>query len=667
MIPIVWKIPVLAAGCLLLGIADSRAEILTFDELELNYGNLFPGLYGFDFENIGYVSPVEYTPEGYTHGHWNVIYNGFGLPAHITRSQHPFTITRLLLGSAFRENLHVVFTGTRANGEEVTKAFDVENTGGKRVQLDFTDIIALRISSTDGVGPHPEEGLYQCWMDEIEYTASDRLAVRTAQWSPDLGGAIATITTGNSPLPADKTLQACWAGDEGLIPSPVIAQWSLTAGLTGEHTVHLPGPAIGPPPAGANRICFRITEAENPYFLHDPVLTIPPEKAASVSAYSRAIIIAALRRAGEDTAEITATSRTPHQQAQAIFDLITGPFDPITMAKAGATTIIDYARHLYDANGDQLIDVYLAGIEAGKSATTIIADIEARITTLKVADPTAFRHTSDPTQLQLIDIAYTGIANPLRLHAATSTLADPRITHRLDRSTQPIERTFHLEIPQPGSTPPPSIIAPSASAPPTAVPSNSTPPALTPATLLIPGNGIDFALATGTVSTGHIIHAIDLLRPGVLSAGLTATSVHTGTGDTVLHLFDSAGTLLETNDDTDPFSSTFHSELTAIPLSHPGRYYLAVTTFGNQPLLNAQNQITTWQDDGTSDIDFELIAKLTPIDPAITSTNGQAIIEWHHPGEFQESTDLQNWTPIPAARSPFIIDPQGQHFYRLSD
>ncbi len=120
-------------------------------------------------------------------------------------------------------------------------------------------------------------------------------------------------------------------------------------------------------------------------------------------------------------------------------------------------------------------------------------------------------------------------------------------------------------------------------------------------------------LATGSVSSGHAVYTFNIWESSVVSIGVDVTQILSGgtyvDDDTQVFLFNATGQLLAFNDDVDPFESGFESLIEGLAVV-PGDYYVAVTTFGNDPLLGLNNVIVGWEDDGGSNVAFDLIVGL---------------------------------------------------------
>jgi hypothetical protein len=78
--------------------------------------------------------------------------------------------------------------------------------------------------------------------------------------------------------------------------------------------------------------------------------------------------------------------------------------------------------------------------------------------------------------------------------------------------------------------------------------------------------------------------------------------------DSELFLFNSDGKLVAENDDSenDEFDG-LQSKIDNFQTSYSGIYYVGVTTYDNNPILDADRIIVVWEDDGKSNIEFDLI------------------------------------------------------------
>jgi hypothetical protein len=89
--------------------------------------------------------------------------------------------------------------------------------------------------------------------------------------------------------------------------------------------------------------------------------------------------------------------------------------------------------------------------------------------------------------------------------------------------------------------------------------------------------------------------------------------------DTQLFLFDAEGKLLAQNDDFDGLQSRLANTI----LPRTGRYYVAVTTYNNDPILDPQGYILGWANTGGSALEYTLtISGATPTQELILTNYG---------------------------------------------
>lgn len=126
------------------------------------------------------------------------------------------------------------------------------------------------------------------------------------------------------------------------------------------------------------------------------------------------------------------------------------------------------------------------------------------------------------------------------------------------------------------------------------------------------------AISAGAVSNGYEVYSFVGGQGDQVTIRVDTTEVYTGSlytdDDSQLFLFDSQGTLLAENDDF----TGLQSVIGGFVLPATDRYYVAVTTYNNDPILNTERRITDWSGSGGSDIDFTIsITGLTPVNQLV--------------------------------------------------
>lgn len=166
----------------------------------------------------------------------------------------------------------------------------------------------------------------------------------------------------------------------------------------------------------------------------DPTIRfLPSAKAAVVSAHTRAIIRDLLIASDCRSCWITSTSRTPADQARAMYRSIVALGVPSQLA-------------LYADAGDAVIRAYVASRKAGLDEAAILAAMTAKI--VAVGPSNVSLHCADPSRLNVVDIAPSSIQDPRAFAAA---IASETRTGRLSRFFAPgsHDPAFHIEVPQP--------------------------------------------------------------------------------------------------------------------------------------------------------------------------------------------------------------------------
>jgi hypothetical protein len=149
----------------------------------------------------------------------------------------------------------------------------------------------------------------------------------------------------------------------------------------------------------------------------------------AVTQYSLKVLKDILRAAGLRECLVSSTSRNPFDQARVMFN---------NLEKYGAP----HQKKLYARGGQQVIDVYSEYKADGASPAEIRAAMERKINAI---GPTKVsRHASDPTVLNVFDVAPSSIHDRAAFEAAVR--ADDRVEYFL---VPPRDPGYHLEIPQP--------------------------------------------------------------------------------------------------------------------------------------------------------------------------------------------------------------------------
>ncbi|MGD1904563.1 MAG: DVUA0089 family protein [Leptolyngbyaceae cyanobacterium] len=149
-------------------------------------------------------------------------------------------------------------------------------------------------------------------------------------------------------------------------------------------------------------------------------------------------------------------------------------------------------------------------------------------------------------------------------------------------------------------------------------------PALSPALVvsLHTGSGV----SGGTVTTGQEIYTFFAGLGDPITLDIDVDRVLPGSlytdDDTQIFLFDANGKLLAENDDQIPGEER-QSRLESFVLPRTGRYYVAVTTYNNDPILNERGYIVGWAQTGGSAVEYTLtVSGATPTEELILTNYG---------------------------------------------
>lgn len=129
--------------------------------------------------------------------------------------------------------------------------------------------------------------------------------------------------------------------------------------------------------------------------------------------------------------------------------------------------------------------------------------------------------------------------------------------------------------------------------------------ALSPAVSLDLASGA--ATQSGTVSSGQQVYSLIARAGDRLSLDVNVTRIMAGTpfvdDDSQLFLFDAAGRLIAQNDDQE---RSFQSRIANFTIPTDGTYFVVITTFNNDPILNSNGIVIRWEGDGGSNIEYLL-------------------------------------------------------------
>lgn len=169
----------------------------------------------------------------------------------------------------------------------------------------------------------------------------------------------------------------------------------------------------------------------------EPVINFAPNvDESSVSAHTISVLKDILRAAGEGSATITSTVRSPYDQARVMYD---------NLERHG----VENQTNLYGSGsyGDMVIDIYVESKGSGGTRDEIISDMQTKIEELGPTNVS--KHASDPNVLGVIDIDIKSLSNQERFKGVVNGFKSKGTVSKF--LFPPKDPAFHLEIPQPKS------------------------------------------------------------------------------------------------------------------------------------------------------------------------------------------------------------------------
>jgi len=129
--------------------------------------------------------------------------------------------------------------------------------------------------------------------------------------------------------------------------------------------------------------------------------------------------------------------------------------------------------------------------------------------------------------------------------------------------------------------------------------------ALSPAMTIDLSSGI--GRTSGTVSADQQIYSFNAMAGYRVTIDINVTQVLPGRpfndDDSQIFLFNSMGQLVAENDDD---NRTYQSRLRNIIVPADGTYFVAITTFNNDPIFDSNTAIMGWRGNGGSNIRYDL-------------------------------------------------------------
>lgn len=352
-----------------------------------------------------------------------------------------FTTLSPLIGQTF-------FIGDGLTDTGMVQQFHIP-AGATRLYLGFPDGFTPGSPTTppgwydDNLGSLTVEGTISGPVD---------LSVQSLAWDAAAGGLSLSyqISGGNLPANTPAQVQLYWATGSGVnnrIGGPINVPQLGGETAASTYTMNVAGSLLANAPVGATHLQLVVdgsgavsepNEGNNVLTIPDVLVTRDAAAKGTVSAYSLAIIREALREAGQQSAAISATQKSPRDQAKLMFN-------------ACLNRGVRSQLATYSSAGDAVVRVYQQ-LTRGLSRSQILAKrvqfenaMRAKISAVGPQNVSAW--CSNPNSLQIFNIRATSLGGTdTQQRFADALTADTRV----DVFTGPPDTVdYHLEITQP--------------------------------------------------------------------------------------------------------------------------------------------------------------------------------------------------------------------------
>jgi hypothetical protein len=278
----------------------------------------------------------------------------------------------------------------------------------------------------------------------IDFVREVRDPVRPSlAWNSTQGGMNLSYRVENGSLTQDTTINVYWATGTGYtnrIGDPIFSYIVASGTSEGQYgPIQIDGDLLDSNPDGVTHLIATSSETSVGALADVRIGYGAHANAAVVSAAMIDIIKDGLRAAGQRTATITSTARTPADQARAMFVNLTKPPNPISVNVANQL-------ELYAPPGDAVINTFvnqtqnLTPQQIMQNAAAIQA---AMVQEINSQGPRRVSlHCADPSQISVVDIvasAFNPNNGPRFVNAVQG-----RVSHFIDE--RDINNCFHLEV-----------------------------------------------------------------------------------------------------------------------------------------------------------------------------------------------------------------------------
>ncbi len=261
-------------------------------------------------------------------------------------------------------------------------------------------------------------------------------------WNNTQGGINLSYSIINGELKQNITMNVYWANGltyANRIGDPVFCYEVPVDTPEAEYgPIHINGTDLANDPTDVTHLIAASSESSVGALADVQVNYGANANAATVWNATIDIIKDGLRASGQSTATITSTSRTPADQARAMFQNLVNPNNPVNVN-------VDNQLTLYGAPGDAVINVFVQQTNGMsyqqiiRNGTTIRAAMEQEINNQGPGNVS--RHCADPSQRNVVDVG-SGVFNAN--NSGLFITADQNRARLIDERNS--NGCFHIEV-----------------------------------------------------------------------------------------------------------------------------------------------------------------------------------------------------------------------------
>lgn len=287
------------------------------------------------------------------------------------------------------------------------------------------------------------DGLYDSQV-VVDFVQEIRDEVRPhLAWNPIAGGLDLTYEILNSATTQAATIDVHWANGPAYgnrIGNAIVSQNVPAGTLPGTYgPIHIAGSNLAGDPAGVIQLIAAASPTQIAVLSDVHVGFGTNADSSKISAAIFDVIKDGLRAAGQTSALIASTARTPADQARAMFQNLVNPANSIAVN-------IQLQLGIYSAPGDAVINVFaaqtsgLTRMQILQNQVAIKGAMQQEI--INQGPASVSHHCADPNTISVVDVdtgAFNTSNGPLFVGSV-----NPRLTRFIDERT--INHCYHLEL-----------------------------------------------------------------------------------------------------------------------------------------------------------------------------------------------------------------------------